>query len=127
MSPLPPRATRTDTLLPCTTLFRSRVTTRDRAVTLARVVSRPVAALCLLVLVVQVALMVWLARSSAIGQPNDVPAGLVTAQLVGKVIAADANALTDGSFEAYALECPQARAGVRDGLKVSTNNESDKE
>src|SRR3546814_8691141 len=75
MSPLPPRATRTDTLLPCTTLFRSRVTTRDRAVTLARVVSRPVAALCLLVLVVQVALMVWLARSSAIGQPNDVPVG----------------------------------------------------
>ncbi|HEY9562835.1 MAG TPA: hypothetical protein VIR30_03600, partial [Nocardioides sp.] len=82
-------------------------------------VSRPVAALCLLVLVVQVALMVWLARSSAIGQPNDVPVGIVTAPLVGKVLADEANALPDGSFEAYVLAAPEARSEVRDGSLVA--------
>src|SRR3546814_9356259 len=118
-SELPPESSGDDDD-PVTT--QVRVTTRDRAVTLARVVSRPVAALCLLVLVVQVALMVWLARSSAIGQPNDVPVGIATAPLVGKVLADEANALPDGSIEAYVLAAPEARSEVRDGSPVAASH-----
>ncbi|MDN5893977.1 MAG: DUF4185 domain-containing protein [Nocardioides sp.] len=93
---------------------------RGSAVSWRRVFPRPVAILCLVVLIGQAVLLVSLARSAEIGKPRHVPIAVVTAPVVAQALVGQANAMEDQPFDAHvAKDADAALTGLREGSVVA--------